>query len=87
MFQRRQFEVFGTIDHWPVLLVLPARWSVDFSKPIVSHPTMAPAADPCVGTYADGIQYREFSCVYPQLEPFYHRYGDGRHNLAETDDH
>jgi len=27
--------------------------------------------DPCVAINGDGIAYREFSCDYPQLQPFY----------------
>lgn len=29
------------------------------------------AADPCVAINGAGLAYREFSCDYPQLEPFY----------------
>ena len=28
-------------------------------------------SDPCFGINGAGIAYREFSCEYPQLEPFY----------------
>jgi hypothetical protein len=28
-------------------------------------------SDPCIGINGAGIAYREFSCEYPQLEPFY----------------
>ena len=30
--------------------------------------------DPCVAFTSEGIEYREFSCLYPVLEPFYFRY-------------
>ena len=32
------------------------------------------AKDPCFGITSDGSEYREFSCVYPSLDPFYLRY-------------
>jgi hypothetical protein len=30
--------------------------------------------DPCVAFTSEGIEYREFSCLYPALDPFYFRY-------------
>jgi len=30
--------------------------------------------DPCLAVNGAGVEYREFSCVYPQLEGFYGRY-------------
>jgi hypothetical protein len=27
--------------------------------------------DPCLAVNGAGIEYREFSCVYPALKPFY----------------
>ena len=32
--------------------------------------------DPCVAVNGAGIEYREFTCVYPALESFYFRYVD-----------
>ena len=29
------------------------------------------AFDECLAINGEGIEYREFSCMYPQLEPFY----------------
>ena len=31
-------------------------------------------SDPCIAINGAGIAYREFSCDYPQLEPFYFEY-------------
>jgi hypothetical protein len=30
--------------------------------------------DPCFAVNSEGIEYREFSCLYPALDPFYFRY-------------
>lgn len=34
--------------------------------------TMAPrSVDPCLAVNGAGIEYRELSCMYPQLDPYY----------------
>jgi hypothetical protein len=39
-----------------------------------SHRPTTMIEDPCVAFTSEGIEYREFSCLYPVLEPFYFRY-------------
>lgn len=34
--------------------------------------------DPCIAYNGEGIQYQEFSCIYPQLESFYFAYVPSR---------
>lgn len=34
-------------------------------------------SDPCVAYNGEGIEYREFSCIYPTLDSFYFRYVRG----------
>ena len=37
---------------------------------------MVNADDPCLRVNGNGIEYQEFSCLYPALEPLYLRYVD-----------
>ena len=53
----------------------PPTFSYDHNKKHIEYCTVArmegQTADPCLALDGEGVAYREFSCIYPQLENIY----------------